>query len=307
MCREYKDSSINIFMTTMNIFIDDTSSHKSLLIEDLYKLFIVENVVRYSYDKDTIHNIHVSSEPVTGQEQHYFVIDLVYHEAFMHWVFESAIYLPIFHHLKKIYKDMKLVLNGRKQYKTLFLNFFAIPESDIVYQDDMSAKNICLFPSPISSLNANSISETYKKILSNFLHVFQTYIHSVKQKYDCIVMPRQTKENYVANDRTYDMTHIYKSLNEKNIKYLVLNTDEITDLTEQITSVRSSSNIILVDGSAFTVNNIFCIKSKIFVIGNITPSQAQRFVKLKYIIDTISKVNGNTIVYLGNRESPSLE
>jgi hypothetical protein len=119
-------------------------------------------------------------------------------------------------------------------------------------------------------------------------------------------MPRQIKENFKSNDRTYNISYIYEYLNHKHIKHMVLNTDEITDLTEQITSVRSSSTIILTDGSPFLVNNMFCMKTKLFIIGNVTPSQAQLFAKMKYIIDSISEANGNTIIYLDDKAVPCL-
>lgn len=53
-------------------------------------------------------------------------------------------------------------------YKTLFLDFFKIDPSDVIGLDNMSTKNVCIFPSPISSLN----DVNYQKIIQNFIQIF---------------------------------------------------------------------------------------------------------------------------------------
>ena len=111
-------------------------------------------------------------------------------------------------------------------------------------------------------------------------------------------MPRQSKENYIGNNRSYDMSSLYNDLNDKNKKYKIINTDETRVLSEQIQGLRSSHNIILTDGSPFLVNNMFCRDSKISIIDNLTISQAQAFLKLKYIIDTCCEINRNTYTYI---------
>lgn len=119
-----------------------------------------------------------------------------------------------------------------------------------------------------------------------------------KEAYDCIVLPRQTKENYKHNDRTYDMTSIYRDLDRSGSHYRIVETDTIEDLADQIQQLRSSSHVIITDGSPFLVNNMFCVNSTIQIIGGITNNQMKTYVKMKYITDLICKVNTNTITYL---------
>jgi hypothetical protein len=94
------------------------------------------------------------------------------------------------------------------------------------------------------------------------------------------------------------MKPLYKSLNTKNEKYIIINTDKITTLSEQIKGLRSSYNIIITDGSPFLVNNMFCKDSKISVIDNLTKNQIKIFLKLKYVIDTCCEINNNTYEYI---------
>jgi hypothetical protein len=284
----------------MNLTIDDTSDHKHFFINDVYKLFVVENVSRYSFIDYHTHEIEVSTS-TDAEPSYYFVIDLLFHDAFSHWVYESAIYLPIFKGLKEMYPNVKLVLNGVKKFKTMFLHFFKIDPFDIVYQENMSTANVCFFPSPISSLNDNDyFTEDYKKIICHFIQQFHNYTCEKKDVYDCIIMPRQTKENYVNNDRQYDMTSVYHDLAHTN--YHVLHTDKIEDLTDQIQQLRSSSKIILTDGSPFLVNNMFCLQTNIQIVGRVTEHQFARYVKVKYISDTNTELNQNTFEYISPEE-----
>lgn len=277
----------------MSISIDDTSNHTSITIDEVYKLFLVENVtgyiiVDYSTLRPTIQNNEI------GEKSYYFVIDTMGHEAFAHWVFESAIYLPIFKSLKEKYKNIKLHMRRKKQFKVLFLNFFNIDESDIVY--DFKPNNICLFPSPISCLINKSLTEAYKTIFSRFIKIFHEYESNPQQTHEYVFLPRQTKENHINNDRVYDTDFIFKFLETKN-KY-VLNTDSVTDLKAQIEIIRSAPKVILTDGSPLLVNNMFCKNQTIhIVIDTMTINQAQIYPKMKNIIDFISAFNNNVIKY----------
>lgn len=87
---------------TMKITINDNSTHPHFYIDDVYKLFLVENVVCFSFINYNTHHIEVSDMSAT-EVSYYFVL---YHDAFAHWVYESAIYLPIVKRLKERYPPM---------------------------------------------------------------------------------------------------------------------------------------------------------------------------------------------------------
>jgi hypothetical protein len=289
------------------MLINDASDRPSFVIEDIYKLYVVENVDSYCLLDFTTHKIEVKSELIPDVDTlYYLVIDFdTSHEAFAHWVYESAIYLPIFGRLKKIemerYKNIRILLNGRKRFKTLFLNFFNIPESDVCYSIDSESNNVCIFPSPISALNDNSLfSDRYTRIVDRFIDIFHNYVTvpMLEPRYEYMVLPRQVLENYICNDRTYNLDFIYEMIQAECKSYCILNTDGIRDLADQISVIRSSPNVVVTDGSPFLVNNMFCQNQNIYVVDTMTVGQSGLYVKLKYIRDRVSVINNNSIQYI---------
>ena len=287
------------------MLIGDASDHSFFVIEDIYKLYVVENVDSYCLLDFTTHKIEVKSTLIPDVDtSYYLVIDFdTSHEAFAHWVYESAIYLPIFGRLKQEgrYKNIRILLNGRKRFKTLFLNFFNIPESDVCYSIDSGSNNTCIFPSPISVLNDNSLfSDRYMQIVDRFIGIFHDYVTVpvIESRYEYTVLPRQVLENFVSNDRTYNLDFIYEMIRAESKSYCILNTDGITDLADQILVVRSSPNVVVTDGSPFLVNNMFCRNQNIYVVDTITVGQSASYVKLRYIRDRVSVMNNNSIQYI---------
>jgi hypothetical protein len=284
----------------MIYFINDNTSHEHITIDDIYKIFIIENVTHYSLIDFHTHRIEVCEKKEESLE-YYFVIDLLYDDAFGHWVYESAIYLPIFEKLKELYPTIKIVLKEKKQFKSLFLKFFDIMETDVVY--DMQPNNVCLFPSPISSLNDNhNMTDVYKQIIVKFITFFSKY-RMESHLYDYVILPRQIKENYKNNDRTYDMSVVYDVINSITTKYNTLHTDTIVDLKDQIVAIQSAPNVILTDGSPYLVNNMFCNNQKLFIVDTITIHQLHIYHKKKYIREIVCKLNNNTYIYLSKDTS----
>lgn len=227
----------------------------------------------------------------------------IYLNQFGHWVFESAVYLPLFHVLKTKYSNLKLVLKEKKKFKEMFCNFFFINNEDVLYEIP-EKNNVCLFPSPISPLNNNIYNDRCKKILERFIKIFNEYVCINDKNYDCVVMPRQSLENYGPNDRTYDFNWVYKNLEDNFINYDMLNTDTLTSLNSQITRIRSSKNVILTDGSPFMVNCILCNNMNIFVIDSyLVLTQMKTAFKTGYIIELSQNFNNNKIYHVTNKNS----
>jgi hypothetical protein len=286
----------------MILYLDDNSNYNHIFFDET-KLFIVENVSEYSLEKFDTHKIITNTQTSTNIVSYYFVIDLLYNEAFAHWVYESAIYLPLFNALKSSYPNIKLLLKTHKTFKRLFTDFLGIQASDVIYDIDITPVNICIFPSPISALNDKSITGTYQRLVDNFACLFANLTPiRIGNKNDYVVLPRQKKENYNANDRVYDVSVIYNILKYNNKTFNVVETDTITDLTEQINLLRMSNNVILTDGSPFLVNIMFCKHQKVFVIDRITQKQSGEYIKINFIINHICKQNNICFKYL---DSPS--
>ena len=169
------------------------------------------------------------------------------------------------------------------------------------YSVDSESNNVCIFPSPISALNDNSLfSDRYTRIVDRFIDIFHNYVTvaMLEPRYEYIVLPRQVLENYVCNDRTYNLDFIYEMIRAECKSYCILNTDGIRDLADQISVVRSSPNVVVTDGSPFLVNNMFCRNQNIYVVDTMTVGQSALHVKLKYVRDRVSVINNNNIQYI---------
>lgn len=253
-----------------------------------YKILKIPNVVSYNYNPAYEIIIHCNETNFT-ETKYYFCIDLFIDSAFSHWVFESGIYLPIYKTLLNKYPTLKLTLKHPRKYKKIFCDFFDIPDSCIEYKFDDTTNTICLFPNPISSLNYPEIPDEYKLQLNYFMSLF-SYCHENNKTTDILLLPRQKQENYSCNDRLCEITEIEEWVNKQN-NSLILNTDSIEKLTDQINVVSSAKTLILTDGSPFLVNGIFCKKTKIFLLYNITHHQSITYLKLRYIHDYIYENN----------------
>jgi len=288
-------------MSSKSIYLHDDSVHPHILLDDVYKLHLVENVNSYTITTDyTNRFIEFSSYDSDGSDKkYYFVIDLVHHDAFGHWVYESAIYLPLFSRLQELYPGIRLLLKGRKRYKTMFLDFFNIDEVDVCYSIDTGYYNLCIFPSLISALNDNRFfTDNYKRIFMNFMHIFRDYESSPPptMSYARVIMPRQSFENYKNNDRSYPiMDDIIRRF---GVGSLVVNTDELMELAEQIRRVRSAPIVILTHGSPFLVNIMFCRNQSIYVVDNITDNRNVAFCKIRFIMESICSMNSITYKYM---------
>jgi len=268
---------------------------------DIYTVFYVTNVNTYDFDRVNFDSWNITRHDTIIEQPNmtYFILDSHFDDAFGHWAFESAIYLPLFIKLKERFPTMKLLLKEKRTYKSLFCSFFNIKEEDIAYTID-SPVNTCIFPSPINALNCQQISEEYTEQLKRF------YLHFIEYKSiqtdTILVMPRQKKENYPTNNRICDMNAIISYLETKNreIKHTVFHTDTVTNLIDQINIVSSAKSIIVSDGSALSVNAMFAREANIYILGNITPGQACVFAKVNKIIEFSKTLSKNTHTYFNS-------
>lgn len=265
------------------------NDNNNVLTNEIYKYKIINNVVNYKCEDFNKWNIEIieNNEKNDNFDIYYLIIDTEYNEAFSHWVFECAIYLPLFLNLKKIYPTLKLHLKTYKKYKKIFCDYFNISKDDITLELDL--KNICIFPLPISCMNDISMCCDYKIQLEFFIDKLK--IHCNNQKWiNTLLLPRQKLENLKENDRNVITDDIALNIiNDKN--NTILNTDFVNKLEDQIKTVNSSKNIILSAGSAYFVNGLFCENSTIIVLGDFIVKQISIYQKFKYIHNKIIELN----------------
>lgn len=271
-------------------------------ILDLYKIFIINNIQSYSNNENNNWNYKIINNNYLNPINYYLIIESDQNEAFAHWVFESGIYLLLLIELKKKYPLIKLHLKTKKIFKLLFIKKFNFSEDDICY--DIKLPNTCIFIDPISRLCDNNISDEYKKQVDLFYNYFRSLSilnNKVGKSINILFLPRQKKENFKPNDRTYNTI-----LLEKCPFITVLHTDQITNLNEQINYINSAKNIILTDGSPFLVNGMFAYNSTIFIIGNTTVGQIDFYKKMQYLEKKIIE-NNNKIIRIPIQKSYSFE
>lgn len=231
----------------------------------------------------------------------YFAAETLYNDAFSHWVFETAIYLPLFKKLKVQYPDLKLYLKNMRQYKILFCKYFGIEPEDIVYTFDTSLQSKCYFPSPISALNDTCLNPKYVDYLNRFMDCFLDAEN--KEIYSVNIMPRQIKENYKGNDRSISFDVIIELTNTISNRIITM-TDSIDNLQSQIDVVRCSKVNVFTDGSPFLVNGMFSHNKHIIVSGQMcTDSQSINYLKLRYIRQKIINQNKSVSFIHGQEDS----
>ncbi len=268
----------------MNCRIITQTDNDYIIVKDS-KIIVVCNVESYVYDEQKFNAWRVTvSETAEPAENHYFIIDTHFHDAFGHWFFESAIYLPAFLSLKKIIPALKLHLKAPRKYKTDICKYFNIYEDDIVYE--IRAKNICYFADPITAFNEKVCTDEYKQLISNLRSYFP--VSPAKKSKEILFLPRQKTDNFPRQktERQYNFDDIEKQLAES-----VIYTDTFQSFADQVDAVQSTKTLIVPDGSAFLVNAFLMNRSKIIVLGNITDYQAFSFPKYEYINDILISSN----------------
>lgn len=254
----------------------------------MYRYEIRHNVRAYTFQEgrgDLSWKTDHFEDDSTREPTHYLCLD-TYADAFAHWVFESAIYLPLFQILKRSYPSCKLWFRNKRDYKYLFTRYFGIADTDVVFQTSQEP-NICFFPEPIMWLNSASDPRWEQHV-----QAFHGYFHGVvPKKVDVCVLPRQTKENAVYCPRTYTLTPICDSLRERRLSHTICETDTVKTLDEQIKAVRSARTVIVTDGSPFWVNGFFSTHATLIILGHDCKKLAREHERYNYLYRIILEHN----------------
>jgi hypothetical protein len=258
----------------MRIRVGSKNSVPDFYIDDIYPLFKHNSVISivscnhtislntdFDYGWDIFYDENNSSI-----EQYYFMIDNMFNEAFAHWVYESGIYLVLFHKLKNIYPNIK-ILNcfSTRNYKKSFYDAFDIDENDIVTSIE-NINNCIIFPKYTTHHDGN-LGELYGKYLTNFYSILMSKIDPIIKDVDVMYFPRGTLENYSGNDRKIvnqdSIIELVKSYSNSLIYY----TDNTKNIIDQINIVKKAKILIVDYGANFFVNGSFAENTHIIVLG----------------------------------------
>lgn len=227
---------------------------------------------------------------------YYYIFDNPGQDAFCHWVYESFIFYPVFLSLVEKYNNIKILTKNKKKYVSNFFTLFNI-KNEICYEVK-NTNNICFLSLPIISLNDNNINVDYfTKYLKLFIANLNLIIMKNIFEINVLLCPRNTKDNYVGNDR------IIKGIDdiENNVVGnggCVLNTYNINNLMIQFTLVNSCKTIILDYGSSFFINCIFISGRNIILLDNYNyyDKQVKHFKAMKILYDEINNKNKINLV-----------
>ena len=282
----------------------DLLAHKSFPTSDFA---IVHNVLDYEHidfnswkikaltSKYTI-GLNDLTQQSSLSKPIYIVLDTKFHNAFGHWFFESAIWLPRITPILKAYPQAKIYVKEKKGYKQQILAYFGITAEQIV--DTFSTKNICVFVNPFTALNDTKEHERFRIMLTEFSQSFYCDIPSKSISY--LLLPRQSKENYGSNDRQIGTNDLEDYLSQIPASK-IFNTDDSHSFADQVNCLQRSKYILVTDGSPFAVNAFMSKNSVIFVLGDtLLPRQRQIYPKKNHICEFIEHHNAVTYVHSQN-------
>ncbi len=267
---------------------------------DGVRFYVVNNLIHYNFNDGCLDRWEVEIDGGGGEAEkknYYFVMDTKFHDAVSHWVVESAVFLPFFKELRKEFPSLKLILKSEKIYKYLFARFFDIEKDDIVYETEKNVNNMAFFCPPVLAQNNPNSAEGRMKlvdsIIRNFYSTFDLFEIDIQNEIDYVILPRQNKENYKPNDRNVSYGNLidYFSKSGSVFSSIIVNTDDITDLKDQLRYVKQGKTIILTEGAATIVNCLFCKDKTILVNGQHMKNLADRFPCSRVLVDFLMKRN----------------
>jgi len=214
--------------------------------------------------------------------------------AFAHWVLESCIFLVHYSELKKIYPSLKVVLKDKRDFKSIFLKYLGIDINDIVYK--LEPNNKCIFPPCFYLGTTDSLPMWHITLIKDFMALFHK--NQIEKTIHTVFLPRQKKENFVNNDRVFHTKDIEDYIVDLDDSNVILHTDTITDLTDQINTIQRADIVVVTSGSAATVNSMFCNNSKYIVLGkDDTYKKLQTFEIFKLINNICEKEYKNKVQF----------
>jgi hypothetical protein len=215
----------------------------------------------------------------------YFCMDMNFNDAFAHWFYESFIFINYVLKCKETYPNTRILCRTRRTYKLTFPAHFGI-EVEYGVSD---RNNLAFFPEFVSYSNDVQCSEKYKKLVEQLYAKFAyAPAYAPDKAIPITFLPRQSRENH--HGRQYDCSTIVEYVQQCKDN-MILQTDMLSSLQEQLQTLQTSKVIILTEGSPYLVNGLFATDSTIIVLGDIVERQAEAYKKFRFISDFIAKHN----------------
>lgn len=299
------------------MILNRNDSNYNYIFVDKYKFYLINNVKKFFHDhgKYNLWNIELYDTNKCNNPQYYLIIDTSYRKGFGHWVYESAIYVPVYNRLKIKFPNIKMVLSDSYDFNFAknILNFLGIKKEDIfsihkpfknlreipdvIYFEN---NNICLFHEPNAYLCDLTITDEYKLYVDMFYNKLNIY-SNIEKTIDILYLDRSSGINNV-NNRIYDTKKFIELLfkNYSNYVIKIIDPNDFKDFNEQIYTINMSKNIILPSGSSFLVNSLYINNSNIYILDSMNIEELTLFPHVEYIFNITMSKNNNKIYCVEN-------
>ena len=271
-------------------------SSPDLQIDD-YNLYVADNVhaIQIIDRPDYSWDIEYSELCTQDSKQVYFYVEQNFSEAFMHWMYESALHLVLFKKLQVAYPNIQIICPVLKRFKRIVFTALNI-SNDCIVDKINNTNNRVIFPRAISMADHSNIP-LFKAYINRFKRELTLTLTPKQKDIDVLFIPRGSRDNFAANDRTIPIQpELIRYLNYfKNTRICYADT-EFDNFTDQIEYIRRASVILLTDGSSHGVNSYFAENSKIIVIGDLGHTNSKNPRPCSLLDESIQ--NGNKFYYI---------
>lgn len=269
----------------MNTTIESCKDEKIQCFSNVTKFTCLETTKEPQYAWEITYDAKI--EPENPTVPIYFILDTVNQNAFSHWVYENALWLPYYLTLREKYPSMRLVIEKWKDFKKIYFQYYNIPLESVCLQSDIEEKNYCFFHT-YTSFNDKNVPQVYYDNVNTYKEKVDSM--QIPKSIPILYLPRGTKENLAgASNRIYNVQNDLKEY-VVQLGGTVYETDSTTNLEQQIQKVKQSSIILLDYGSNLWVNGLFAEKSHIICL-NLGWHQHPQYPAMGYLWNKIHESN----------------
>jgi hypothetical protein len=194
--------------------------------------------------------------------------------AFGHWHAECAVFLTQWAALLRAHPTLRVVIRSERVYKRLALALYGVPQERVVHEADVTVPNVCLLPPRLLMNDAALPVPTFRAWWDAHVDALRAAAgvgeddDNAAPRTPVLVLPRQSRENFAANDRTVEGYPAVSAWAEAR-GGRTLHTDTVTDFGEQVRAVASARAIVCDYGSSFLVNGSLARNADIVVVGSL--------------------------------------